>query len=124
MESDCEDRKEATSSISNGSDITQLFASLSAQVTYQTNCLQDKLSTDFLEVVQAHDQFKQEVRDELDELRALIAQQGSASRPSVVHNTSSSIEAHLQVRCCPLLLLVPMAQLPQVHQLCIPLLFL
>jgi hypothetical protein len=93
MESDCEDRKEATSSISNGPDIAQLFASLSAQRTYQTNCLQDKLSTDFLEVVQAHDKFKQEVHDELDELQALIAQQGSASRPWVVRNTSSSIEA-------------------------------
>jgi hypothetical protein len=92
MESDCEDRKEAPSSTINGHDITQLFASLSAQMTYQTICLQDKLSTDFLVVVQAHDKFKQEVRDELDELRALIAQQGSVSHSSGTINKSSVAE--------------------------------
>jgi hypothetical protein len=104
MESDCEDCKVVPSS-TNGPDINQLFASLSAQMTYQTTSLQDKLSqmtyqttslqdklsTDFSVIVQAHDQFKKEVRDELDELRALIAQQSSATNTSVAQNGSSSV---------------------------------
>ncbi len=93
MESDCEDKKQAHSSTCNGPDITQLFASLSAQMTFQTNSLQDKLSTEFTEVVQAHDKFKQEVRTELDELRALIAQQSSVVRSSVVQNISPPLDA-------------------------------
>ena len=93
MESDCEDQKKAHSSTCNGPDITQLFASLSAQMTFQTNSLQDKLSTEFTEVVQAHDKFKQEVRTELDELRALIAQQGSVVSSSVVQNISPPLDA-------------------------------
>jgi len=74
MESDCEDHKDGPPSAYNAPDISQLFASLSAQMTYQTTCLQDKLSMDFSTVVQAHDKFKMEVRGELDELHLLIAQ--------------------------------------------------
>jgi hypothetical protein len=88
MESDCEDQGTSSSPASNGPDITQLFASLSAQMTYQTTSLQDKLSTDFSNVVQANDVFKKEVRAELDELRLLIAQQGIKSETSVASNSS------------------------------------
>jgi hypothetical protein len=88
MESDCEDQGKSSSLATNGPDTTQLFASLSAQMTYQTTSLQDELSTDFSNVVQANDVFKKEVRAELDELRLLIAQQGIKSETLVASNLS------------------------------------
>jgi len=49
-------------------DLTQLLSNLSLQITSQNR----QLSNDIHEVVERNDEFKKEVRSELDELRALI----------------------------------------------------
>lgn len=63
-------------------DINGFFASLSTQITMQNKQLQEqilltdqKMSNDFDSVVRAHDEFKQQVREELDDLRALSLEQ-------------------------------------------------
>ncbi len=88
MESDCEDGIAAPKHAPDIPNITQLFALLSAQMTSQTSSLQDKLSTDFSQVIQAQDKFKQEVRTELDELHSMITQQ-QFQHTSVTNQTSS-----------------------------------
>jgi hypothetical protein len=103
MHLDCEDCTEELPSTPNVPDISQLFASLSTQMTYQTKCLQDKLSTDFSQVVQNHDIFKKEVREEFDELRVLIAQQSvkpevsTARSPTTVPSAPSVTSGLIRV---------------------------
>jgi hypothetical protein len=67
MEGDCTDSN-GISSVPNMQDLTQLLSNLSLQITSQNA----QLSNDIHEVVERNDAFKQEVRSELDELRALI----------------------------------------------------
>lgn len=75
MESDCEETNLKSNNTQETVDITRLFAQLSSQITSQTTRLQEqimhndlKISQDFIQVVQAHDNFKQEVREELDKM--------------------------------------------------------
>jgi hypothetical protein len=89
MASDCDDNIAAPKHAPDIPNITQLFASLSAQITHQTSSLQDKLSTDFSQVIQAQDKFKQEVCTELDELRSMITQQ-QLQHTSVTNQASSA----------------------------------
>jgi len=67
MEGDCTDSN-GISSVPNMQDLTQLLSNLSLQITSQNR----QLSNDIHEVVERNDEFKKEVRSELDELRALI----------------------------------------------------
>lgn len=69
--------------------ITQLFTALLPHMTSQSNSLQEqimrndlKLSTDFQKAVQANDDFKKNVRAELDNLCCLLTQQQTVSSPS------------------------------------------
>jgi hypothetical protein len=89
MASDCDDNIAALKHAPDIPNITQLFASLSAQITHQTSSIQDKLSTDFSQVIQAQDKFKQEVCTELDELRSMITQQ-QLQHTSVTNQASSA----------------------------------
>jgi hypothetical protein len=95
MEGDCKDQHTKLASHDVAMDINQLFASLSEPMSIQTNQIQEKNSTDFNQVVQAHTTFKQEVRDELDELRYLISRQSQITlpdtAPSVVPATSANV---------------------------------
>jgi len=68
MESDYKESTLKSTNTQDKVDITQLFAMLSSQITSQNNHLQEqimqndlKISQNFLQVVQAHDNFKQEV---------------------------------------------------------------
>ncbi len=95
MEGDCKDQHTKLASHDVAMDINQLFTSLSEQMSIQTNQIQEKNFTDFNQVVQAHTTFKQEVQDELDELRYLISQQSQITlpdtAPSVVPTTSANV---------------------------------
>ncbi len=72
MEEDCEETRSSSETMV---DINRLFVSLSNQITMQNNQLQEqtlstdrKMSSDFHSVIKAHDEFKQQVRTELDDL--------------------------------------------------------
>jgi hypothetical protein len=66
------------------SDLNSLFEALSTKLTSETT----KISRDFQNVVDAHAVFKQEVREELDELRRhLILQQSNVIKNNTVPST-------------------------------------
>jgi hypothetical protein len=78
MESDCEDSPQRSTTTTDTVDFNQVFAALSNQITLQNTHLQDqifmndlKMSQDFKQVILAHDEFKQEVHCELDELHLI-----------------------------------------------------
>jgi hypothetical protein len=71
MEADCEDSLKMSSTSQGIMDMNSLFEAMSIKLTFEIT----KISRDFQHVVDAHDTFKQEVRDELDELRRLVLQQ-------------------------------------------------
>jgi len=71
MEADCEDSLKMSSTSQGILDMNSLFEALSIKLMFEIT----KISRDFQHVVDAHDTFKQEVRDELDELRRLVLQQ-------------------------------------------------
>jgi hypothetical protein len=83
MEANCEDNKSLPTSPLTSPDpmdkIQQLFTSLSAQIERQNL----NLSRDFCQLVQDNTTFKQEVREELDEIRQMLYQRN-------VSNLSSS----------------------------------
>jgi hypothetical protein len=89
MEADCEESSSANMASVDTFDITQLFAALSSQMMAQNNSIQEqimqndlKISTDFQKVIQANDDFKKDVRAELDDLRRLLSQYQNISSPS------------------------------------------
>lgn len=89
MEADCQESSSATMASMEQVDINKLFTALSTQIMNQNSILQDqikqndlKMSSDFQLVVQANDDFKRDVRAELDDLHCLLTQQQNASRPS------------------------------------------
>ena len=85
MEADCKDHHTRSEAQDGAMDMTKLFTMFSEQMLEHTTKLQEKLSSDFTQLVQAQANFKQEVRDELDELRYLISIQNhtSSSGPPV-----------------------------------------
>ena len=91
MEGDCKEYRPNSDDNANALDITQMFATFSEQIMLHTNRLQEKLSSDFTHVVQAQSNFKQEVREELDELRYLISiqNQSSSSQPIVPQDSNN-----------------------------------
>jgi hypothetical protein len=99
MEGDCKDHRSTPETQDDVLDMTRMFATSSDQILSHTNRLQEKLSSDFIQVVQAQANFKQEVRDELDELRYLISLQNQSSpsqhsvtqAPSPVPSYSSAL---------------------------------
>jgi hypothetical protein len=82
MEADCEDIKPLPTSSLTSSDpmdkIQQLFTSLSAQIERQNL----NLSRDFCQLVQDNTTFKQEVHEELDEIRQILCQRNVANLSS------------------------------------------
>jgi hypothetical protein len=104
MEGDCKDHHIKPKPYDEVPDINKLFATLSEQMIVHTTRMHEKLSTDFTRVAQAHENFKQEVRDELDEIHYLISLQSqnpsSFSRPletsasSTVPSSSAASTVH------------------------------
>jgi len=64
MEADCKDSTTMATKSKNITDMNALFEALSAKLTSETT----KISQDFQSVAEAHNNFKQEVRNEIDEL--------------------------------------------------------
>jgi hypothetical protein len=64
MEADCKDSTTMATKSKNITDMNALFEALSAKLTSETT----KISQDFQSVAEAHNDFKQEVRNEIDEL--------------------------------------------------------
>ncbi len=81
MEADCKDSTSSMFTSSSNKDpldtIQQLFVALSAQMDHQNK----NMSHDFHQVVQDNKSFKQEVREELDEIRQIQHQQKVSSTP-------------------------------------------
>jgi len=73
MEADCKESGTMLSSPPDIPDMNKLFEALSGHLMMQTNRLQER----FQQVVDMHDDFKMEVRQELDNLRFLIQDQNT-----------------------------------------------
>jgi glycyl-tRNA synthetase alpha subunit len=89
MEADYKEPSSATMASSDNIDITKLFAALSSQIMVQNSNLQDqimrndsKMSAEFQTVVQANEEFKSEVRFELEDIRRLFNQLQNVTNPS------------------------------------------
>jgi hypothetical protein len=99
MEDDCEDsqNKSCDSTRSRTTqdmlDMTQLFASITTQIKSATQ----KISSDFKQVVEANDDFKKSVREELDESRLILSDQKwllnimSSSTSTAVNVSTTSV---------------------------------
>jgi hypothetical protein len=79
MEADCEDSSAAKLASVENVDITKLFAALSSQITAQNYSIQEhiqrndvKITTEFQSVLQANEDFKNNVHSELDDIRRLL----------------------------------------------------
>ena len=85
MEADCQDVKRASSSnVSSSDQMQQLFGSLSAQISAQTDIIQMQIQKNDTKLILSQAKFKEEVRQELVAFRAmLVAQQGSPSHSVV-----------------------------------------
>jgi hypothetical protein len=93
MEYDCEDSSSTKMASSSHANIIQMLMAISSQLMSSYQGLQDQLvqtnfclSTDFQRVGQDNDNFKQDVRAELDALRNLMTQQ-----TSIPSNSSSAV---------------------------------
>jgi hypothetical protein len=96
MEADCQEPMSATMALTEPVNINQLFIALSTQITNQNNILLDlikqndlKMLTEFQLVVQANNEFKWDVRVELDGLRCLMSQQQNST--NAIGPTSSPV---------------------------------
>jgi hypothetical protein len=81
MEADCKDSTSANMASAENVDITKLFAALSSQMTAQNYSIQEhikrndlKITTDFQRVIQANEDFKNDVCSELEDIRRLLTQ--------------------------------------------------
>jgi hypothetical protein len=109
MEADCEDVKlESLPHASSPDQMQQLFASLSDHISAQTNLIQLQIQQNDTKLTLAQNQFKEEVRQELDTFRnMLLTQQGISSSPvvtnspPVVSDPSTSTSASTQVSTSP-----------------------
>jgi hypothetical protein len=89
MEADCKDTSSDPMASSENVSITKLFAALSSQITVQNGNLQSqimqndsRISAEFQMVVQANEDFKSEVRSELDDIRRLFTQLQNTANPN------------------------------------------
>jgi hypothetical protein len=92
MEADCKDSTKMEERPSSITDMNMLFEALSSKFSSET----DKITRNFQQVVDEHDDFRLEVRTELDELRRLIntncvSQKSSSTSTSVPVVSTSSI---------------------------------
>jgi hypothetical protein len=91
MEADCEDSSSAKLASVENVDITKLFAALSSQITAQNYSIQEhiqrndvKITTEFQSVLQANEDFKNNVHSELDDIRRLLKHQvTTGSTPTI-----------------------------------------
>jgi hypothetical protein len=79
MEADCEELGTMSSSLPDIPDMNKIFEALSGHFTMHTNRLQER----FQQVVDTHDDFKMEVRQELDNVRSLIQDQNTQQVSSI-----------------------------------------
>jgi len=105
MEADCKDSTTMATKSKNITDMNALFEALSAKLTSETT----KISQDFQSVAEAHNNFKQEVRNNIDELRNMILNSSHSScqpdasssvvpePPSLQHSASTTTAANSQV---------------------------
>jgi len=99
MEADCKDSgfsNTTSSSCKDMAGIRELFTLLLTQITSQNQSIKEqimhndlKFTQEFQQVVDAHMDFKQEVCEELDELRLLLSKHQSASYTSDLLTSSS-----------------------------------
>lgn len=75
------------------SNVDQLFTKLSAQLMLHHANIQDQLKSELQHVSMTHDDFKQEIRQELDELRSMIWNQPTLVAPILTpaHTIKSKI---------------------------------
>ncbi len=90
MESDCKDDSSDSKMSPDMLNLAQMIANLSSQMTYQTKSLEGKLSDDFNKVIQDNEQFKSDVRLELDGIRQLLDKYNISSDPRRIPSSPSS----------------------------------
>jgi len=100
MEEDCDDTLVTTTATTDMSEISKFLASLSSQMISHMDRLQEQLLVNDRKISQTQECFKQEVRDEIDQLhQLLLSTNGSASNQvqSAVNNnvtaTSSTVSS-------------------------------
>jgi len=101
MEADCKDSTKMEERPSSITDMNMLFEPLSSKFSSET----DKITRNFQQVVDEHDDFRLEVRTELDELRCLIntncVSQKSSSTSTSVPVVSTSTIPHVSNSSVP-----------------------
>jgi hypothetical protein len=101
MEADCKDSTKMEERPSSITDMNMLFEALSSKFSSET----DKVTRNFQQVVDEHDDFRLEVRTELDELRCLIntncVSQKSSSTSTSVPVVSTSTIPHVSNSSVP-----------------------
>jgi len=91
MESDCEDKSPDSKMSKDMIDFTQILQTLSHQISNQNASIQEHIArndSNFQRVVQDNEDFKRDVRAELDDLRSLLAHQGSGTSASMQSRSS------------------------------------
>ncbi len=95
MEADCQDHHEDQKMSKDAMDLTQILTTLSHQIANQNNAIQEHIKqndVNYQRVVQENDNFKRDMRAEMDNLRTLLSNQQSSNSSNVLStNTSASI---------------------------------
>jgi hypothetical protein len=89
MEADCEESSSERKVSQEMVDLTQILTTLSHQITNQNQAIQDQ------QVVQDNEDFKREIRTELDSIRQMITNQQTALDQTP--NSTSCLRIYLQV---------------------------
>jgi len=100
MEGDCDDKLAITDTTTEMSEMSKFLASLTVQMTWHMESLQEQLLLHDNKISQTQENFKQEVRDEIDQLRQLLLSTNSLGNPQVqsvaintVPSTSSTVSS-------------------------------
>jgi translation initiation factor 2 beta subunit (eIF-2beta)/eIF-5 len=89
MEADCKDVKmDSSLNASPQEQMQQLFASLSAHISDQTNLIQKQIQQNDMKLMLAQKKFKEEVQQELDAFRAMLVTKQDSSSPPVAGSSS------------------------------------
>jgi len=93
MEADCQDNTSDQKMSRETMDLPHILTILSHQITKQNNAIQEhimKNDMNFQRVVQENEDFKRNMRSELDDIRNLLACQNIWSKPNVSSSNTSS----------------------------------
>jgi hypothetical protein len=104
MEEDCQKSEDKIVPLLGIADMNALFEAISTKLMSETT----KISKEVQQVIRANEDFKQAVRDELDELRNLVLHhQGIASQNPSVSSPVSNSPGSLATSCTPVSVQVP-----------------